>query len=236
MTGEPIVYDNFLVLLYEPEMPQETWGFVERAEPRTIAPHAKADKKLTFVNTPHVFRMEARVRLLSFMPPLKQDGTAFWRVNNGLKMEHLPYRAMVECDGEWVPMAILATMRLHRLIQQAYHDYAIQDSDVANHIWRIFKGHRKGYDMGQWGLAYLQHDTWEGLIQPEDCRQPSENSPWILIPNALTAAKDIQRKVLPYFEGAPREDIYIRELRQRCPCEYHEARALYLTRQQVGLP
>ena len=232
-----MVEDNFMVLNFEPEMPEETWGFVSKGESTTTPP--SKTRQIVYHNTPYIFRNVAYVRFLSYMPPLKRDGTAYWRFDRyHRKVQLIPYRVIAKCGEEWVHMALLPTIGFHKLIQKAFKEHDVWDYDVHNHLWKVYKGHREGYDTGKWGIEYYEFSKWEDedLQNPVPLNEVPANSPWKKIPNAEKVAREIRKKVLPHYPAVPRDDVYMREIMERLACSYETAKLLYTHRKEVGLP
>ena len=234
--GGPVIKDGFLVMNYDPNEDIEDWGFQYADDPRIIHPNGKGGRWITYINTPYIFLNECTVRFLTKYPVSKENDEYYYRISGGKKIPHIPYAIMAECEElGWRRMALLPTVGFHKQIQYLMGQHDIEEWDVHNHLWKVFKGHKDGYRAGQWGIQYYACDPWEDASTPE---YPGlkEESPWNTIPGAVNLRVALNTKVLPHYPTQPREDIYIREIIERLPCDYSLAKALYDTRRDAGLP
>ena len=233
-----IVVSGHLVMLYDPDLPQEKWGFKEAGKPRVIDKPGRGGRFLQYHNSAYIFRNEAIVRFLVLEPATKRGGEIYYRIDDkGRKIQHIPYSIKAECEElGWVRMALLPTINFHEAIQRNFQERGIEDEEeVCHHLWRVFKGPRKGYNTGMWGIAYYRADYYQPL-EGEDPRKPSENSPWNTVPRAMEMMGELKEKVLPHFPAKPSEAVYVREIMERLGTDYEVAKVLYDTRKEVGLP
>lgn len=225
-----------MVLDWTPELPQEAWGFQKKGEERRIESRNKTGEETTYINVPYFFKNEATIRFLSMRPALHRNGAYIYRWNGLKNVAHIPYSILAECNGKWEMMALLPTIGFHKLIQRFFAEQNIAETDIYNHLWRVYKGAKEGYDTGQWGMAYLRADEWDEAKPTEDIRKPALNSPWLTVPNAMRVAETLKRDVLRKFPDQPHEEMYVREIMDRIPCTYAVAKCLYDQRKNVGLP
>jgi len=238
-----MVVSGHLVMLYEPDLPQEQWGFKEAGPLKIIDKGGMGGRYIEYHNTPYRFNNEAVVRFLALKPPTRKQENSekeeyYYRFDKfGRKIQQIPYSVMADCEElGWQRMSILPTINFHEAIQRHFRERGIEDEqEVCHHLWRVYKGRREGYTTGMWGIAYYRADYYEPLVG-EDPRQPVESSPWLTVPRADRLLVELKEKVLPYFPTAPTEDAYIREIMERLGAEYMVAKALFDTRRDVGLP
>lgn len=220
------------LLIMEHDLGAPDWGFMRAGTPRTSERHL-GGRHVRYINTPYYFLNEATVRFMALRPVLRKSGKPYYRWNGVKSIPQIPYTVVAQCGEEEHSMGLLATTKFHKAIQLAFARFAMEEYDLHNHLWRVFKGKMEGHSTGKWGITYLRLEPWNA--PSEDPRQPGEASPWTTIPGALRAAAAIREVVLPHYPGQPPEDAFIREIMERTPCDYLLAKALFDCRREVGL-
>jgi hypothetical protein len=243
----PTIYSGFMVMNYDPSEDVENWGFQYADEPRIIHPTGKGGRWITYVNTPFVFLNDATVRFLTKYPVSKENDEYYsgdkkryftrYDKRTGKEFPHIPYAIIADCqEVGWKRMALLPTVGFHKQIQYLFGKYDIEEWDVHNHLWKVFKGHKDGYRAGQWGIQYFRCDPWKEAEGPEYPGLDDEDSPWNTVPGAVDLRVALKERVLPHYPTQPREDIYVREIMERMGADYTLAKALYDSRRSAGLP
>ncbi len=238
-----MVVSNHMVMLYEPDLPQEEWGHRDTGETKIVDRPGRGGKYIQYHKTPYRFNNEAIVRFLVLKPPTQKQKSSekeeyYYRYDKAhRKIQHIPYDIEVECEELGiVKMALLPTINFHKAIQRHFRERNISDEEeVVHHLWRVYKGPREGYNTGMWGIAYYRADFYTPP-EGDDPRQPSENSPWTIVDRADRLLVELKAKVLPYYPVKPPQEAYLREIIERLGCEFIVAKALFDSRHSVGLP